>query len=312
MRDSVVIVGSGMMGAGIAAVSALAKKNTILIDTDKNKAIDGVLKAKQCIKELADNGLASKADVEPACSRISAMGGLAEALEKAEFVIEAVYENLQLKQELFAEMDALLPEDIPIASNTSGLRITDIALNMKYPGRAVTAHFWFPGHLVPLVEVVIGDKTDEKVALWVKEELDKWGKAPVLVRKDLPGQLANRILQAIIREAVDMVATGLASPEDIDTAIKMGMGIRFPVWGPLEHIDAVGLDLAINVQNTVLPDISAEQNANALLSELVEKGELGHKTGKGIYDWAKKDMTKLAARRNEFIISARKVIAGME
>ena len=141
-------------------------------------------------------------------------------MERATLVIEAVYENLELKQNLFEKIDSILPEEIPIASNTSGLRITDISSRTVHTERTLTAHFWFPAHLVPLVEVVMGEKTDEAVAVMVKERLAGWGKAPVLVRKDLPGQLANRILQAVIREAVNIVEMGLASPEDVDTAVK--------------------------------------------------------------------------------------------
>ncbi|MDR1049460.1 MAG: hypothetical protein LBL51_06855, partial [Synergistaceae bacterium] len=142
----------------------------------------------------------------------------------------------------------------------------------------------------------------------VKEELTRWGKAAVLVRKDLPGQLANRILQAVIREAVNIVEMGLASPEDVDMAVKTGMGIRFPAWGPLEHIDAVGLDLCASVQDTVLPGLSARTDAAPLLRNLAESGCLGYKTGKGIYDWSVKDMKALERRRNEFIVHALKKI----
>ena len=146
---------------------------------------------------------------------------------------------------------------------------------MEHPERAVTAHFWYPAHLVPLVEVVMGDKTREETACFVKDEIASWGKKTVLVKKDLPGQLANRILQAVIREAVNIVQMGLASPEDVDTAVKAGMGIRFPVWGPLEHIDAVGLDLCSDVQDTVLPGLSARTDANPLMRKLAGEGNLG-------------------------------------
>ena len=169
----------------------------------------------------------------------------------------------------------------------------------------MTAHFWLPGHLIPLVEVVMWEKTDEAMAVEVINELKSWGKAPVLVRRDLPGQLANRMFQAIIREAVNIVNIGLASPEDVDTAVKMGMGIRFPAWGPLEHIDAVGLDLCLSVQETVLPGLSREEGSE-YLGNLVKQGHLGSKSGKGVYDWTQKDMGLLLSRRNEFIINTLK------
>ena len=136
---------------------------------------------------------------------------------------------------LFESVDAQLPAQVPVLSNTSGLRITDIAARVQHPERALTAHFWYPGHLVPLVEVVMGDRSSPDMAEAVRDELNSWGKAAVVVRRDLPGQLANRILQAVMREAINIVAMGLASAEDVDTAVKMGMGIRFPAWGPLEH-----------------------------------------------------------------------------
>lgn len=134
-----------------------------------------------------------------------------------------IIENVEAKQNLFAQLDAVLPVEVPICSNTSGLRITDISAKCVHPERTVTTHFWLPAHLVPLVEVVMGDKTDEAVAVAVRDELRKWKKAPVLVKRDLPGQLANRVFQAIIRESIDIVASGLASAEDVDTAISCGI-----------------------------------------------------------------------------------------
>jgi 3-hydroxybutyryl-CoA dehydrogenase len=188
------------------------------------------------------------------------------------------------------------------------LRITEIAKFTKHPERTATTHFWFPAHLVPLVEVVMGDKTDERIASRVKELLLKWNKAPVIVKKDLPGQLANRILQAMIREAIHIVQMGLATPEDVDTAVKMGMGIRMPVWGPLEHIEAVGLDLALSVQNSVLPGICNDLVPSTYLKELVTTGKLGYKTGAGFYDWSAKDMKALTEKRDIFIMNALRLI----
>lgn len=306
MRNAVVIVGGGMMGSGIGAVIALHGRPVIIVDVSQQRAEDGVKRGAECIEELAHNQLVSREQAEDALKLLSSREDMQEAFGSAFMVIEAVSENLELKQKLFQEIDGLLPVDIPILSNTSGLRITDISAKMKHPERAVTAHFWYPAHLVPLVEVVMGEKSSEQTAVSVKEEIRSWGKKPVLVKKDLPGQLANRILQAVIREAVHIVEMGLADPEDVDTAVKAGMGIRFPVWGPLEHIDAVGLDLCANVQDTVLPELCSAPEAGPLMKRLVKEGNLGYKTGKGIYDWSKKDMKALEKNRNDFIIYALK------
>lgn len=303
-RDTVLIIGSGMMGAGIAACSAAAGRRTVLADTTPACAQRGVEAAKERLDYLQEKELLLAADRRRAEGLLESIGDYRAERERAFLVIEAVTEKLDLKRELFAGLDQVFPEDVPIASNTSGLRITDIARDMERPWRAITTHFWFPAHLVPLVEVVIGDQTRPSLAEEVKKELLLWGKAPVIVKKDLPGQLANRILQAVIREAVNIVEMGLASAEDVDTAVKMGMGIRFPVWGPLEHVDTVGLDLCKSVQDTVLPAISRSTAAAPRFEELMEKNCMGVKTGRGFYDWQVRDHEKLRTLRDDFIVQA--------
>ncbi|MFA6008040.1 MAG: 3-hydroxyacyl-CoA dehydrogenase family protein, partial [Candidatus Shapirobacteria bacterium] len=254
-RDSVLVVGGGMMGSGIAAISALAGNPTIIVESSDQARATCPDRVFGLLDELAENDLISEEKMARALGFISYQKDIETQCGKAFFVIEAIIENLAAKQEIFSRLDTLLPASVPIVSNTSGLRITEIAQRTKHPERTVTAHFWFPAHLVPLVEVVMSDKTSPQIAAWVVDTLKSWGKAPVLVKRDLPGQLANRILQAVIREASHIVEIGLASAYDVDTAVKMGMGIRFPVWGPLEHVDAVGVDLCNAVQNSVLPGI---------------------------------------------------------
>ncbi len=304
MRDVVLVVGSGMMGSGIAAMSALAGNKTILNDISAEQIKTGIEKAKQCIELRLQNGLNTKEQADRAKELIFGEENLESACESTRLVIEAIVEKVEIKQVLFAKLDEMLPTDVPICSNTSGLRITDISATSKNKNRMVTTHFWLPAHLVPLVEVVMGDETDPEIAKAVRDELKVWDKAPVLVNKDLPGQLANRVFQAIIREAIDIVDSGLATAEDVDTAISQGMAMRFPVWGPLQHLDAIGVELGLSVQETVLPDICADKSAGSYIKNLVAEGNLGAKTGKGFYDWSKRSIADDMKKRDSFIIEA--------
>lgn len=307
-RNAVLIYGCGMMGCGIACCAALAGEPVILFDVDAAIAQKAIGRVKENIEELRRQGLCGEPEASKAFQQISAAGDLESIHSGVKLVIEAVYENLPLKQEIFSRLDAILPPEVPLLSNTSGMRITEIAEKTKHPERTLTTHFWLPANLIPLVEIVIGDRSSPALAKEIKTYLTGWGKKPVIVKRDLPGQLANRILQAIIREAVNIVEIGLASAEDVDTAVKMGMALRFPVWGPLEHVDAVGFDICESVQNTVLPEITSRNTASPLFTKLRSEGNLGYKTGKGFYDWSKKDMDTLVKKRNDFIVHALKKI----
>lgn len=312
MTGSVAVIGSGMMGSAIAAMSALAGNRTLMVDLNMEKALNGRKNALECIKMRADNSLNTREEAGVAADNLVCCDSLKAASGEIGLVIEAIVEHLPAKQTLFAELDELLLPTVPICSNTSGLRITDISAKCMHPERTVTTHFWLPGHLVPLVELVMGEKTREDIALCVRDELARWKKVPVLVRRDLPGQLANRIFQAIIRESIDIVASGLASAEDVDAAISYGMAMRFPEWGPLKHLDAIGLDLGISVQDTVLPDICAEKHSNAYLRNLVDEGKLGVKSKQGFYDWKEHDIEKEIRKRDQFIIETVKLVTKLD
>ena len=302
IRDSVLIIGSGMMGSGIACRSALAGHKTTLLGRDPSRVMACIEEAKRCISELEANNLATPEAASEARELIQPSLDLEAACKDAQYVIEAIVEDLEIKQDLFQELDTLLPPEVILLSTTSGLRITDIAANMQHPERALTAHFWFTAHLIPLVEIVVGERSNPALAEKVKALLLTWDKAPVIVHRDIPGQLVGLVQQAMIREAIHIVEMGLCSVEDIDTAIKMSFGIRLPVWGPLEHVDGVGLDLCQKVQESVLPSVSSSVIPANSFEEKISAGNLGAKTGKGFYDWSVKDMTALAERRNRFII----------
>jgi 3-hydroxybutyryl-CoA dehydrogenase len=301
-KDQITVVGAGMMGPGIAASAALAGHPVVIVYRSTASADRAIKNVQRNISQLLAGKLIDRPQAERAQQIVRMEPDLKGGLEGSFWVIETINEDLPAKQDLFALIDDLTDPGIMLTSNTSGLCITDIAAKVKHPGRTATTHFWFPGHLVPLVEIVIGQKTDKPIADRLKTILLDWGKAPVIVKKDIPGQLANRILQAIIREATYIVESGLASAEDVDTALKKGPGIRLPAWGPLEHIDAVGLDLALSVQNTVLPSLLNDPEPTRQFKDLVNTGNLGYKTRSGFYDWEKKDMEALAQTRDEFVM----------
>ena len=300
----IAIIGAGLMGPGIAASAALAGHEVTLADRDPAIAARAVDVAAGHIRQLVEGGLVAAEDGRWARARIQSEADIARALGGAFWVIEAITENLALKQALFRFLEENTGADVILTSNTSGLRISDIVRDVKGRGRTATTHFWFPSHLVPLVEIVMGDGTDEAVAIRLRDILQGWGKAPVIVRRDLPGQLANRVLQAVIREATAIVESGLASAEDVDTAIKMGMGLRFPAWGPLEHVDTVGLELCVSVQNNVLPGLYNEPRAVPLFERLIAEGNTGAKAGKGFHDWSARSHADLVAQRDRFLMQA--------
>jgi 3-hydroxybutyryl-CoA dehydrogenase len=308
MIQTVLVVGSGTMGSAIGVCAAVAGYRVIYYDNGTDFPQKIKQRTNELLSELLSYQLISASALDPIRSRLDTSADLRAAASSADLIIEAIYENLEAKQKIFKELDMLAGPFIPILSNTSGLRITDISSQMRHPERTLAAHFWLPAHLIPLVEIVIGEKSSPELAERIKEILTGWGKTPVIVKKDLPGQLANRILQAVIREAVNIVEIGLASPEDVDKAVQMGMALRFPVWGPLEHVDAVGFDICKSVQDAVLPEISDRKQASPLFAEMMSAGCSGVKSGEGFYNWSKRDINALIKRRNDFIVFAIKQI----
>jgi len=300
--EEVAVIGTGMMGPGIATVIALAGFDVTLVGEQREWAEDGVKKSHALMDQLLRSDLSTESAVARARSALRGTTDLEAVVQGVQLVIEAIPENLELKQRLFRHLDRLAPSEVILATNTSGLSVTKISVLATHRERIATTHFWMPAHLVPLVEVVMSPYTSERTAQTLLEFLRCCGKKPALVRKDLPGQLANRILQGMIREATSLIEEGVASPEDVDSAIKNGLGIRLPVWGVIEHIDAVGLDLCLTVQNSVLPALNNEPHAVQLFADKVKQGDLGVKTGKGFYDWNKRSIDDLKQLRDEFIV----------
>ena len=297
----VAVAGTGMMGPGIAAIFALAGREVVLVSRSREKAEAGVKTALGLIDFLARAELADPKAAGAAAGLIRPSTNPVEAAAGADLFVESIPEDLATKQEYFARLDEA-SADAVLCSNTSGISITRIAERCRRPQRVMTTHFWNPPHLMPLVEVVLGEKTDPTVGQRVLRLLESCGKTPVLVRKDRPGQLGNRIQHAMIRECMNIVAEGIATAEDVDLAVKAGVGLRTPVYGVFEHADMVGLDLVKSVQDYVVPDLSTVRGASAIHNEKVATGNLGASTGNGFLRWPPGEAEKVRARRDAFLM----------
>ena len=304
--DKAVVIGTGMMGPGIAATVALGGIPVTLISRTEAGAAEGVRKAWLQANQLIENGLGPG----PGLAEITGSSCLEAAVANADLIIESAPESMTFKQELFAELDRISGPGAVLASNTSGLSITAIASLCRHPERVLTAHFWNPPHLMPLVEVVMGEKTAKSVAEDVMDLLRHCGKTPVLIRKDRPGQLGNRLQMALLREACAIVEQGIASVEDVDLAAKSGFGLRLPAYGIFEHQDAVGLDMGLGILDYIAADLYNEPHAPKFYREKVEEGKLGAKSGEGFYNWRERGagdgIDAVKQRRDSFVLDVLK------
>ena len=302
----IAVIGAGLMGHGICQVFAQFGYEVHLVDVSK-EILDGALaKIRGSLEKLSQYGLIDKTKIEGIISRIATTTEIKEAGKDADFVVEAVVENLEVKKKVFSSLDESCPSHTILASNTSGIPISAIASATKRPSKVVGTHFWNPPTLIQAVEIVRGDETSDETVKVAKELLRSVGKKPVVVNKDVPGQIGIRILYAMIREAVALVEKGIATPEDVDTVIKEALGTRLSVLGVLDLVDLSGVDLMMRVANIVFKDLDDSKEAHKMVKEMVERGELGLKSGKGFYDWSKRSADEVIRIRDEHLIKVLK------
>jgi 3-hydroxybutyryl-CoA dehydrogenase len=305
------VIGTGMMGPGIAMTLSLGGIEPVILGRTKESATAGLSAARKQLALLAANELVTPEQAAFAEANLRASTAFDEEVAAADWVIESGPENLLFKQELFGRLDTLTRPETLLSSNTSGLSITAIAERCTRPERVMTTHFWNPPHLMPLVEVVMGARTSLAAAEQVRDLLRACGKVPVVVKKDTPGQLGNRMHMALIREAAHIVSEGIADAEEVDLAARMSFGLRLPMYGLLEHMDIVGLDMSMGILEYVSTDLYNGVSAPAKYRQLVENGELGAKTGSGFYDWSVKSPDEARARRDAFVLRMLRWQAGM-
>ncbi|WP_286887032.1 3-hydroxyacyl-CoA dehydrogenase family protein [Aneurinibacillus sp. UBA3580] len=307
MIQQAAVIGSGVMGHGIAQVYAQAGIAVILYDLE-----DSYLeKAKKAIEAnlalQAGQGLLTETESREALARITTTTNLEETVRTAEFITEAIPEVIEWKWELYEKLERLAKPDAVIASNTSTLPISRLAEKMSTPERMVITHFFNPAQLVPLVEVVRHDRTTEEAIQLTMELMRKIGKAPVLLKKEVPGFIANRLQAALAREAFHLLEEGVAEARDIDLAVTAGPGFRWSFIGPIETADFGGLDTWKRVIDNLAPVLSKSQQAPDLLNECVEAGNLGTKTGQGIYKYENASVSEKIKERDEKFIELLKI-----
>ncbi len=298
----IAIIGAGMMGHGIAQIFASHGHQVSLVDVSDEILAKAVENIRANLTLLVKNGIGNKKDIESTIKRVKVIRDLKEAASSAQFIIEAVSENLDLKQGLFQKMDAICSSDAILTTNTSVISVTEIAARAKRRDRIVGTHFWNPPYLIPLVEVIKGEETSPKVVDLTADLLRSVGRHPVKVKKDVPGFVGNRLQHALWREAISIVEQGIADPATVDEVVKKGFGIRLPVLGPLENADMVGLDPTLQIHDYILKYIERSTKPSPFLKQKVEKKELGFKTGQGFQRWTPDTMEQCKKRLLEHLI----------
>lgn len=305
-QNKVVVVGAGTMGASLAQVYARAGWDTVLY----NRSASGLERAKNLIRLNQETFV--KEEILTTQESEDLLARIKMTTEKADFadaalVVENIVEDLDAKQEFWGEISQIVPEDALLATNTSGLHITDIAKACKYPERFMGQHWLNPPHLLPLCEIIAGEKTSPENVQKMRSLVESLGKQPVVVA-DINGFIINRIQFALLREALHIVDIGAATFEDVDTVLKAGMGLRYAALGPFGVADFGGLDTFDHINSYLNAELDDSKVGNKRLHEMVEAGKLGVKSGQGFYDYSGDKADAAIRERDRLYIELAKVL----
>ncbi len=291
MSQYVAVIGTGTMAAGIAAGFISHSIPVAILGRSKEKSGDCLKKAIQLAVKIGLHGENASLDMTSIeAAQVSTTMESWEAWDECFWIIETVAENLELKKQIFAYLDDKVPAHIPIGSNSSGFPITKISADLKSANRMMGAHYFMPAEVVPLVEIVMGEKTESAFAEKVCQIYKDIDKKPVLVKKDIPGFLANRIQHALMREALSLVQEGIASPEDIDDAVRYSFGFRYAAVGPMTQKEISGWDGMANAAKEIYPSLSNTTTLPPKVVQLMKDGKTGMKAGEGFRKWTPEEI----------------------
>ncbi len=296
--EKILIVGAGTMGEGIAQSFAQSGREVRLVDVSGEQLSRALGQVGQNIRQFVEFGLISERSDE-VMSRVEGMvtADMAEAVAGCTYVIEAIPELLEPKKDLLARLQVADPELI-VGSNTGSFTMDTLAEGLPRPDNLIGIHYFNPAHIIPLVEIHRGSDCSAATYAETTRLLEASGKNTVLVRVERPGFIVNRLMGALEREIDYLLDEGIATPEDLDVAVKSSTGFRFACLGPMELEDMIGLDIAATVSGRVFKGLSNATEPSPLLLEKVEKGELGIKAGKGWYDYAGRTREEVLREKN--------------
>lgn len=301
--QTIAVIGLGTMGHGIAQAFAAAG-HTVRCYDESPAARDSLAgRIESNLRQRIQAGMDTPDSVRETLGRITVCGSVREAVAPAGLVTEAVREDLDVKRELFAGMEAIVSRETILASNTSSFPMTDIARDLLHPGRAVVTHWFNPPHIVPLVEVVPGERTTERTTQTAVDVLREIGKVPVRLNMELPGFLINRIQVAMQREIWDLLDRGVAGPEDIDRAVRASVGFRLAATGPLSVRDFAGLDVSALIYRLLVPEIRSDTELPGGIRKLVDAGHYGVKTGRGFHEYTPESIDRARNRRDRLYLA---------
>lgn len=299
-KPQIAVVGAGLMGIGIATQYVLAGFRTTVQDVDAGRLHEAHAIANRNFDEMIAAGVMTEAQRTAALQLLATSSSL-DGIAQAAVVFEAVPEVLSLKHAVYKSLEAALPADAIIASNTSGFDPDSLCAGMAHPERFLVAHFWNPPYLLPLVELVPAAVTRKEHTASLKQQLESAGLTPIVLHKSIPGFIGNRIQFAILREVLHLVRADVASPAEIDMVIQLTLGRRYQFAGPLASADLGGLNTLAEIAKHLMPELAKDEDVIDVMAQHVSRNELGIRSGRGFYDWTPERMAELQARRQRLL-----------
>ncbi|RWE38616.1 MAG: 3-hydroxyacyl-CoA dehydrogenase family protein [Mesorhizobium sp.] len=309
MIQRIAIIGLGTMGPGMAARLARGGLQVVAYDVapaaiERAGAMLGV--AETVLDSL---GIA----VPPAgAGTVRFTDDIADAVSGADLVIENVPENISIKADVYRRIDSLIASDTIVASDTSGIPITKLQAHISHPERMVGMHWSNPPHIIPMIEVIAGEKTAPRTVTVIRDLIRSIGLLPVVVKKDVPGFVENRVLYALLREAVDLVERGVIEAEDLDTCVSWGIGYKIAVIGPMALLDMAGLDIYKSVSSFLNADLSNRDDVAPMVLEKTNASKLGIKSGEGMFSYTPEQIKALQGERARKLVAVRRILEGRE